>query len=103
MNKAVFPSEKEDSLLAEAVATVIKKYRKERHLSRDQMAFQLSLHKNTLYGVEVGIKRKSGSFGHTQLTLPNFIRIARFLGQEPGHFLEEVLAETDSSARMDEI
>ena len=103
MNKAVFPSEKGDPLLAEAVATVIKKYRKERHLSRDQMAFQLSLHKNTLYGVEVGIKRKSGSFGHTQLTLPNFIRIARFFGQEPGHFLEEVLAETDSSARKDEI
>ena len=103
MNKAVFPSEKEHSLRAEAVATVIKKYRKERHLSRDQMAFQLSLHKNTLYGVEVGIKRKSGSFGHTQLTLPNFIRIARFFGQEPGHFLDEVLAETDSSARMDEI
>lgn len=39
----------------------------------------------------------------TQLTLPNFIRIARFFGQESGHFLEEVLAETDSSARMDEI
>lgn len=34
----------------------------------------------------------------TQLTLPNFIRIARFFGQEPGHFLEEVLAETNNLA-----
>ncbi len=101
-NKAAFPTEVEDSLLAEAVATVIKRYRKERHLSRDQMAFQLSLHKNTLYGVEVGVKRKSGSFGHTQLTLPNFVRIARFFGQKPGHFLDEVLSETNRPAKVDE-
>ncbi len=93
MNKTVFPSEMEDSILAEAVATVIKKYRRERNLSRDQMAVQLSLHKNTLYGVEVGVKRKSGTFGHTQLTLPNFIRIAQFFKQNPGQFLEEVLTE----------
>lgn len=93
----------EDDRFAEALAKVLRRHRKARGITRDGLAFQLGLHKNTLYGVEVGIKRKSGSFGHTQLTLPNFIRIARFFGQEPGHFLDEVLAETDNSARMDEI
>lgn len=83
-------------LAAEAVARVIKRYRKKMGISRDQLAFHLTLHKNTLYGVEVGVKRKSGSFGHTQLTLPNFVRIARFFDITPGIFLEEVLTESNT-------
>lgn len=96
MSENEFKSDIDDSCLAEAVARVIKRYRKKMGISRDQLAFHLTLHKNTLYGVEVGVKRKSGSFGHTQLTLPNFVRIARFFDITPGIFLEEVLAESNT-------
>ena len=56
----------EDDRFAEALAKVLRRHRKARGITRDGLAFQLGLHKNTLYGVEVGIKRKSGHFSHTQ-------------------------------------
>lgn len=93
MPETVFKSDIDENSLAEAVARVIKRYRKKAGISRDQLAFHLTLHKNTLYGVEVGVKRKSGNFGHTQLTLPNFVKIAKFFNMAPGDFLEEVLDE----------
>jgi len=83
----------EDDRFAAALAKVVKKYRKAKGISRDGLAFQLNLHKNTLYGVEVGVKRKSGHFSHTQLTMVNFVRMAAFFGKQPGEMLQEVLAE----------
>lgn len=83
----------EDDRFAEALAKVVKRHRKARGITRDGLAFQLGLHKNTLYGVEVGIKRKSGHFSHTQLTMVNFIRLAAFFGYQPGEFLQDVLIE----------
>ena len=83
----------EDDRFAEALAKVLRRHRKARGITRDGLAFQLGLHKNTLYGVEVGIKRKSGHFSHTQLTMANFIRLAAFFGYQPGEFLQEVLIE----------
>lgn len=82
----------DDDRFAAALAKVIRKYRKIKGISRDGLAFQLNLHKNTLYGVETGIKRKSGHFSHTQLTMVNFIKMAAFFGKQPGDFLQEVLA-----------
>ena len=72
----------DDDRFAAALAKVIRKYRKIKGISRDGLAFQLNLHKNTLYGVETGIKRKSGHFSHTQLTMVNFIKMAAFFGME---------------------
>lgn len=83
----------EDDRFSEALAKVLRRHRKARGITRDGLAFQLGLHKNTLYGVEVGIKRKSGHFSHTQLTMANFIRLAAFFGYQPGEFLQEVLIE----------
>lgn len=83
----------EDDRFAAALAKIVRKYRNIRSISRDGLAYQLNLHKNTLYGVEIGIKRKSGHFSHTQLTMVNFVKMAAFFGKQPGELLQEVLLE----------
>ena len=93
MGKTIQWFELNEDKLATATANVIKRYRAQRGLSRDRLAFEIHLHKHTLYGVEVGVKRKSGRFSKTQLTLSNFIKISSFFQVPPGDFLQEVLDE----------
>src|SRR5574344_1017332 len=81
----------DEAALTLALSKIIKRYRAKRGLSRDQLAFMLNLHKNTLYGIEVGIKHKSGRFARQQITMLNFIHLAAFFKMEIGELLNEIL------------
>lgn len=83
----------DEDRFTEAMAKVIQRHRAAIGISRDRLAFELNLHKNTLYGVEVGVMRKSGNFGRTQLTMLNFIHMAAFFKIDPGELLKEILED----------
>ena len=83
----------DDDRLADAVGRVIIRRRKARGITRDGLAYSAGLHINTLYGVEVGIKRKSGHRSHTRLTMASFIRVAYVLGCTPGTLLQDAISE----------
>jgi DNA-binding XRE family transcriptional regulator len=81
----------QENAFTEAIAKVIQGHRVRLGISRDSLAFQVGLHKNTLYGIEVGYKRKDAPFRHQQISLLNFVHLASFCNTDPGTFLNEVI------------
>jgi len=81
---------REDSFTM-AMAKVIKRHRIRLGISRDHLAFQLGLHKNTLYGIEVGYKRKNAPFRHQQISMLNFVHLASCYKTDPGDLLNEII------------
>ena len=65
-------------------------------ISRDELAKQLDLHKNTLYYIEVGTKRGDYPFRRQQISLYHFSRMAYYFGLTPSEMLGEVFARINA-------